>query len=92
MNKLLILISFFFVSPALGQRIHEINISGVLCFSDLGQAKISNEKYTLLTYTNLTHIKNQVNLAYEQYHNSLHLVVELVLNIYLQIVVINYIF
>lgn len=26
-----------------------------------------------MTYTNLTHIKNQVTLAYEQYHKSIHL-------------------
>lgn len=54
-------------------KINKIDKSSGLFFNNLGYAKISNQKYTLLTFTNLTLIKNQVSLARDQYYKSLHL-------------------
>lgn len=54
-------------------KIDKINSSSGLFFNNLGQAKISTKKYTLLTFTNLTLIRDQVDLAQNQYYKSLNL-------------------
>lgn len=69
----MILLLLIFYPTTLSHKINKIDQSSGLFFNNLGQTRLSNEKYTFLTYTNLTHIKNQVTLAYEQYQKSIHL-------------------
>lgn len=51
----------------------KIKKSSGLYFNNLGEVKLSNQKFTLLTYTNLSLIEDQVKLANDQYDKSLGL-------------------
>lgn len=74
MNRLFtILASLTMLTLSLSNKINKIHQSSGLYFDNLGLVKFSNQKYTLLTFTNLTHIKEQVNIAYNLYDNSLHI-------------------
>lgn len=75
MDKMTILkILIFLVLPiTLSYKIEKIHKSSGLFFDNLGKTRISNQKFTLITYTNLTHIQEKVNMAFNIYYKSLHL-------------------
>lgn len=54
-------------------RISKIDKSSGLFFRNLGKAQLSNQKYILVTFTNLTHIKEQVTISNEQYDKASYL-------------------
>lgn len=52
-------------------KIHKIDSSSGILFQNLGLAKVSNQKFTILSYYNLTHISYSVNTLYHYYMQSL---------------------
>ncbi|KAL3290363.1 hypothetical protein HHI36_023705 [Cryptolaemus montrouzieri] len=51
-------------------KITAINESSGILFQDLGQVKLSNEVYTLLTFINLTHINEKITMLNNYYSIS----------------------
>ncbi|KAL3286707.1 hypothetical protein HHI36_001202 [Cryptolaemus montrouzieri] len=51
-------------------KITAINESSGILFQDLGQVKLSNEVYTLLTFINLTHINEKITILNNYYSIS----------------------
>lgn len=73
MNNTQILVLFLFLPCILTYENFKIKKSSGLFFNNLGKVQLSNNKFTLLTYTNLSLIKDQVTLANNQFDRSLGL-------------------
>lgn len=52
-------------------HIHHVTSSSGLLYSHLGQAKLTNQKFTLLTFLNLTHANLQINSLQNLYQKSM---------------------
>lgn len=77
-QRKMIKLRFLFLLPfiinfnfSLSYHIKPIDSSSGLIYTHLGKAKVSNQKYTLLTFVNLTHINNKIDKTYLLYHKSL---------------------
>ncbi|XP_044766263.1 uncharacterized protein LOC123322383 [Coccinella septempunctata] len=76
MTKIIVLLQLFTFQVLLQAHQYEINpikSSSGLLYHNLGKAQISNEKYIILTYHNLTHFKYQVVQILGFYSNSINL-------------------
>lgn len=68
---LLTLLLFLIIHFSMSYHIKPINSSSGLLYVHLGKAKLSNQKFTLLTFVNLTHIEKRIDSTYLVYYKSL---------------------
>lgn len=61
----------FVISSITSYKIKPIDSSSGLIYAHLGRVKLSNQKYTLLTFINLTHINEKIDETYFLYQKSL---------------------
>ena len=58
-----ILIFALFITQTFSQSVFKINTSSGILFHPLGTAQVSNNKFSFISYTNLSYLENKLSIV-----------------------------